>query len=276
MSRLSCHGGTSIYISPLGDRAVRLEFGTEISEQINDLVHRAAFFIREKQPVFGVEEIVPAYSSLTLFYNPLVVLYEDVVFEIEVCLKELIERKEMKREFKGGVELSRRLITIPVLYGGEVGPDLQEVASLNGITAKEVVELHSKPIYRVFMMGFAPGFPYLGGMSEKIATPRRKEPRVHVEAGSVGIAGSQTGVYSVGSPGGWQIIGKTPVPLFDPYVVNKDPVLFHAGDMIQFIEINKVEYNKIFKEIEAGIYPIDIVSYPGGEGKRDLDGRCEQ
>lgn len=133
-----------------------------------------------------------------------------------------------------------RTVVIPVCYGGEFGPDLEEVARFHGMTEDEVIAIHAQGRYRVYMIGFAPGFAYLGGLSPEIATPRRATPRTHVPAGSVGIAGNQTGVYPLATPGGWQIIGRTPLALFRPH--HEEPSLLRAGDIVQFCPITEEQY----------------------------------
>lgn len=144
------------------------------------------------------------------------------------------------------------VLEIPVLYGGEYGPDLEFVAKHAGKTAEEVIQIHTSTEYLIYMLGFTPGFAYLGGMDESIATPRLKQPRVKIPAGSVGIAGSQTGVYPIDSPGGWQLIGQTPVRMYDP--TRQEPILVKAGDYVRFCAITPFEFKAIQEQIEAGVY----------------------
>lgn len=144
------------------------------------------------------------------------------------------------------------VVHIPVCYGGEYGLDLETVAKHNGISVDEVINIHADTDYLIYMMGFTPGFPYLGGMSEKIATPRLEVPRRKIPVGSVGIAGAQTGVYSMETPGGWQLIGRTPVRLFDSSKQN--PILLQAGNYVRFVRITEAEYQMIEAEIKQGIY----------------------
>ena len=146
------------------------------------------------------------------------------------------------------------VIHVPVLYGGEYGPDLQYVAEYNSLAEDEVIEIHSSSACLVYMLGFTPGFCYLGGMDQRIATPRRETPRLKIPAGSVGIADGQTGIYPIESPGGWQIIGKTPVRLFSPD--QKPEFLFNAGDYIQFFPVTVDEYKHILDEVSEGIYRV--------------------
>ena len=144
------------------------------------------------------------------------------------------------------------VLEIPVLYGGEMGPDLEFVAQHSGKTPEEVVKIHTSTEYLIYMLGFTPGFTYLGGMNEEIATPRLKTPRVKIPAGSVGIAGAQTGVYPIDSPGGWQLIGRTPVRMYDPD--RATPILPQAGQYIRFYAIDQAEYDRIAAEEAAGTY----------------------
>ena len=144
------------------------------------------------------------------------------------------------------------VIEIPVLYGGEMGPDIENVAEHNHKTVEEVIKIHTSEEYLIYMIGFIAGFPYLGGMSKEIATPRLKSPRVKIEGGSVGIAGEQTGIYPVASPGGWQLIGRTPLKLYD--ADREKPVLLEAGQYIKFAAVTEEEYKMIEKEVEDGTY----------------------
>ncbi|MBU9719942.1 MULTISPECIES: 5-oxoprolinase subunit PxpB [Bacillaceae] len=282
------NASSSPTIKPLSDIALLIEFYPAIiSEEINDQVHQLAYHL-ENVPLAGVTELVPAYSSLAVFYNPLMKTYDQMKALMEERLQALYEKNTDKAKTNEFFK-ERRLITIPVLYGGELGPDIEIVAEHNQLSIEEVVKIHTSREYRVYMMGFSPGFPYLGGMSEEIATPRHEVPRVKVQAGSVGIAGSQTGIYPLDSPGGWQIIGKTPVPLFnisnfpkphhDPHFQLKGtehqegayhssfPVLIRAGDTIRFTEIDEQEFDFIMSEVQAGSYQpmIEKYSCQGGE-----------
>jgi inhibitor of KinA len=187
---------------------------------------------------------------LTVFYDPLVV-YKDQKQsnDTEISPFEVV-RSIMKMKLQGLKEtkkLSHRTVTIPVCYGKEYGPDLEYVARYNDLTTDEVIHIHSTGEYLAYMIGFAPGFPFLGGMSEEIATPRRSSPRMTIPAGAVGIAGMQTGVYPISTPGGWQLIGQTPTKLFLPNV--NPPSLLQAGDIVKFQPISDQEYKEmILKE----------------------------
>ena len=216
---------------PCGDRAVTVEWGSTIDENINRQVHA---FARKVEGLShpAITEVVPTYRSATVHYRPEVFSYE----ELKHLLLSLAQ---------GSTEEAEELpvVEIPVCYGGEYGPDLLEVAQHCSLTPEEVIARHTAPTYRIYMLGFTPGFPYLGGMDPSIATPRRKEPRIHIPAGSVGIAGEQTGVYPIISPGGWQLIGRTPLRLFDPQ--REQPILLSAGAGIRFVPIDEETFRKM-------------------------------
>ncbi len=221
-----------------GDTAITVEFGNEIHPDINQKI-RALSVSLEQNPIPGIAELVPTYRSLMIHYHPLVLSYQTLVVE----LNRRIDGLE-------AVELPpSQVLEIPVLYGGEAGPDLDFVAKNSGKTPEDVVKLHSSTEYLIYMLGFTPGFSYLGGLDPSLATPRLETPRVKIPAGSVGIAGAQTGIYPIDSPGGWQLIGKTPVKLYDPN--RAVPILPRAGDYIQFYPIDQQEFDKIAQE-EAG------------------------
>lgn len=218
-----------IIFTPKGADAVLITFGQEIQEVTNQEIRRFLTAM-EKRPFPGVLDKIPSYCHITIQYDPEACYYEEILDYLYTLTEEMRDSEQMEA----------RLVRIPVLYGGTFGPDLQNVASHNGLTKEEVVKIHSEGKYLTYMLGFTPGFPYLGGMSEKIATPRLQEPREKIWAGAVGIAGSQTGIYPIESPGGWQIIGRTPLRLFDP---DRNPVfLLQAGDYIQFYPIDQKTY----------------------------------
>ena len=232
-------------IFPLGDAALIIDFGNVIDESINKLVH-AVFHELLKDPIPGVIETVPAYCSLTIYYDVLFVRKKtgakETAFEwIAEKVKEYLSRERIEVEENGA------LIRIPVCYENEYGPDLNFIAMQNKISVEEIIHLHISTTYRVYMLGFLPGFAYMGMVNEKIATPRKQFP-APVEAGSIGIAGRQTGIYPLNSPGGWQIIGRTPLQLFDKG--KNDPTLFKTGDNVQFYSITKDEF-KISKSGNA-------------------------
>lgn len=217
--------------TPLGDQAIIIEAGKEISEEVQRRVRKAAALLEEHPPAWMVESI-PAFTTIAVFYNPLAVLYNDAMS----ALAELLQHA-------GEIPVpAPRTVEIPVCYGGEFGPDLDFVAAHNGISAEEVIAIHSGGDYAVSMIGFAPGFPFISGMSEKIAAPRRESPRLRIPERTVGIAGIQTGVYPIETPGGWQLIGRTPMRLFRPE--QETPSLLKAGDHIKFRRISKQEYDE--------------------------------
>lgn len=224
-----------------GDCAVCVEFGNEISPEINRKI-RAFKIAVEKEGIEGIVETVPTYRSLLVVYKPEVIRF-----------KELTEKFEVIMGAMDTIQIPPpTVIEIPVLYGGEMGPDIENVASHNGKTVEEVIKIHTSEEYLIYMLGFIAGFPYLGGMSKEIATPRLKSPRVKIEGGSVGIAREQTGVYPVASPGGWQLIGRTPLKLYDSE--REKPVLLEAGQYIKFRSVTEDEYKKIEKQVEDGTY----------------------
>jgi len=215
----------------MGDRGLLLEFGDEISPEVNEKVRRMALAIQE-EGTEGIIETVPTYRSLLIIYNPLILSIEEL------------------KERLGGIEegLQRtpfpepKLVRIPVVYGGPYGSDLDDVARYHRITPEEVVRLHCSKPYLIYMIGFMPGFPYMGELPEELVTPRLKTPRLSVPAGSVAIAQRQTGIYSMESPGGWQILGRTPVRLFDPE--KEPPTLLQMGDRVQFFQISEKEFEE--------------------------------
>ncbi len=211
-----------------GDSALVVEFGDEISQEVNHRVHALAEAL-EKNRLPGLIEAVPTYRSLLLHYDPLRLSCDEVVAFVSDVLQEC-ERKP---------SLQARVVEIPVVYGGEFGPDIEFVAQHNGLSVQEVIALHSGAAYTVYMLGFTPGFAYLGGMPEAIAAPRLETPRTLVPAGSVGIAGQQTGVYPIATPGGWRLIGRTPLELFDPR--GDPPTLLRAGDEVRFVPVSEEE-----------------------------------
>lgn len=225
-------------VYPCGDCAVTLQIGDEIGEKINREVVGVLESLR-KAAIPGVLELVPTYTSVCIHYDPLVLSYDDLL-------------KVIGRLENGSAEnlenAAARIVEIPVCYGGEYGPDLAFVAEHNGLTAEEVVKRHSEGVYLVYMLGFLPGFAYMGGMDETIACPRLTSPRTKIPAGSVGIAGAQTGIYPLSSPGGWQLIGRTPLKMF---AIDGEKTTFalSAGDRVRFVPITEETY----LEMEAGL-----------------------
>lgn len=224
-----------------GDTSLTVEFGNEISESINTQI-RAFSIALQNSKIPGIVETVPTYRSLMIHYDPGVILYKPLVQKLTALLGQLDKIEIPPSE----------VLEIPVLYGGEMGPDLDFVAQHSGKTPEEVVQIHTSTEYLIYMLGFTPGFTYLGGMSDEIATPRLKTPRVKIPAGSVGIAGSQTGVYPIDSPGGWQLIGRTPVRMYDPD--RETPILPQAGQYIKFYAITQKEFDEIAAQEAADGY----------------------
>jgi KipI family sensor histidine kinase inhibitor len=212
----------------MGDRALLVELGDGISPLVNKKV-RELFLCLKNNRVEGVVETVPGYRSLLIVYDPLKITLSALKERLNK-LHTTIDRSEIPKP---------RTLEIPVVYGGECGPDLNWVAEYHKLSPEEVVRFHTGTTYRVYMIGFTPGFAYMGQLPEAIATPRRETPRTAVPRGSVGIAQSQTGVYPVESPGGWQIIGRTPLRLFDPE--KWPPTPLEMGDLVKFLSIKEEE-----------------------------------
>jgi inhibitor of KinA len=214
-----------------GDSAVIVEFEERIDPDVNARAIACAEAI-QAAGVAGVRDVVPTYRSVAVYFDPLRTDND----ALTVCLEAAAGAPA------AAAAVARTSVRIPVCYGGDLGPDLAGVASFAGISETEVVRVHTGAAYRVFMLGFVPGFAYLGIVDHRIAMPRHATPRVRVPAGSVGIAGVQTGVYSGETPGGWQLIGRTPVKPFDP--ARSDPFLLKAGDSVQFYSIDRGEYDR--------------------------------
>lgn len=224
-----------------GDTSVAVLFGNEITEEINTRIRAFDELLNEEQ-IDGIYETVPTYCTLTIHYAPEKIRYP----ELEAKLKKLLSVSHEAQK------MNTIVMEIPVCYGGEFGPDLGYVAEHNNLTSEEVIRIHTEAEYLIYMLGFTPGFSYMGGMDERIATPRLKTPRVLIPAGSVGIAGKQTGIYPIDSPGGWQLIGRTPVKLYD---ADRDtPILLDAGLHVKFVPVDEAEYARIQAKIELGRY----------------------
>ena len=212
----------------MGDRGLLVELGDGINRQINQKV-RTLFIGIEGHNLKGVKELVPGYRSLMVVYDPMVSSLNALKSQI-MDIWDTVDETQLP---------SPRTVKIPVVYGDEFGPDLEWVASYLKMTPEDVVHLHIQPTYRVYMIGFMPGYPYMGVVVDSLVTPRRETPRTHVMQGSVGIAQKQTGIYPVTSPGGWQIIGRTPIRLFDPQ--KKPPSFLEMGDRVKFYPITAKE-----------------------------------
>lgn len=231
----------NIRILTAGDSSLLVEFGKKISPETNRKI-TAVMQMMKEQHIEGVVDVIPAFCSLLINYDPRVVTYEEI--------KERIQNL-VRLEIKTG-EVRKRIFEIPVCYGGEYGPDLGNIAEHAGLSEKEVIEIHSSRDYLIYMLGFLPGFTYLGGLDERIHTPRLANPRIKINAGSVGIGGSQTGIYPLDSPGGWQLMGMTPVKTYDPD--RETPILVEAGDYIRFVPIDEQEYKRIKEMVDNGTY----------------------
>lgn len=225
-----------------GDSGIILEFGNEISPNINQKISKVMKFLDGLNNENFID-LVPTYRSIIINFNPLKISFQEI--------KELVEKNcdfsSETLEVKG-----KKIIEIPVLYGGEYGPDIENIATHNNLSVEEVINIHTSGEYLIYMLGFTPGFPYLGGMDKRIATPRLQNPRTKIPAGSVGIAGEQTGIYPVESPGGWQLLGRTPLNLFN---LKKDnPFLLEVGEYIKFVPITLEEYHDIEEKVLKNEY----------------------
>ena len=220
-------------ISPVGDCAISIDFGQVIDPKINRHIRQTIERIQELK-LDGITELVPTYCALLIQYDAMLYSYSDICNLMEPLLEPSATDDANERV---------TVIEIPTVYGGEFGPDLGFVASHNNLSEDEVVSIHSGTDYLVYMLGFIPGFTYLCGMDPRIATPRLSSPRTLIPAGSVGIAGEQTGTYPSDSPGGWQIIGRTPVTMYD--MSKEQAALLSAGDYVRYVPIDEAEYNRI-------------------------------
>ena len=230
-------------ISPVGDRAISIDFGQVIDPKINRHIRQTIERIKALQ-LEGIIELVPTYCALLVEYDAMLYSYSEICNIIEPTLDE------------GMTDTTNELVTVvevPTVYGGEFGPDLSFVASHNHLSEDEVISIHSGTDYLVYMLGFIPGFTYLGGMDPRIATPRLSSPRTLIPAGSVGIAGEQTGTYPSDSPGGWQIIGRTPVTMYD--MSKAQAALLNAGDYVRYVPIDESEFHRI-KALGADYVPV--------------------
>ena len=228
-------------IKPLGETALIVKFGNEISPQIHYKIKSLSEYL-EKYPFVGMVEYVISYTSLAIYYNPFTVKKsfsqykeQSAVQIVATYIKDCVQKMQQVDESRANV------VEIPVCYGGKYGPDIEFVAKHNNLSVQEVIDIHTAPQYLVYMIGFCPGFPYLGGMDKRIATPRREVPRIEIPARSIGIAGEQTGGYPIGTPGGWQIIGRTPIEMFNPDD-EENPTLLHSGDLVKFYAVSEKEY----------------------------------
>ncbi|MGB9698860.1 MAG: 5-oxoprolinase subunit PxpB [Thermodesulfobacteriota bacterium] len=217
-------------ILPAGDQAILIELGREIKPEINQQVHYLGHLLEKRAPL-GIKEIIPSYSSLLIYYDPAQISFR----EISDLMQNFLPENKPKENNPPVIK------EIPVVYGGEYGPDLEFVAQFHGLTVEEVIKLHTSQTYLVYVVGFSPGFAAMGTVPENIQTPRLPTPRTKVPAGSVGIGGKQTGIYAVESPGGWRLIGRTPLTLFD--LNNEPPAFFKAGDYARFFAVAPEDFS---------------------------------
>ena len=228
-----------------GDTSILVAFKQEISPDVNARIAATVKLLRQ-QNTPGIVDVIPAFASLLINYNPQVISFGELKKRLEALLKMEV----------GTDKTEKRVFEIPVCYGGKFGPDIQTIADHAGLTEEEVISIHSSCDYLIYMLGFLPGFCYLGGLDERIHTPRLANPRMAIPAGSVGIGGSQTGIYPMESPGGWQLMGKTPVKTYDPD--REVPILVNAGEYIHFYPIDEAEFDRIKAEVDAGTYEVVI------------------
>lgn len=235
-----------VKIMTAGDSSLLIQFGNAIDPDINARIAATVSLMKE-QHIEGVVDFIPAFCSLLINYDPRVISYGEFYERIERILSIEIAAGARKK----------RVFEIPVCYGGSCGPDLPAIAEHAGLSEKEVIEIHSSADYLIYMLGFLPGFTYLGGLDERIHTPRLANPRIRIPAGSVGIGGSQTGIYPMDSPGGWQLMGMTPVKTYDPE--REVPILVEAGDYIRFVPVDEAEYKRIEEAVACGTYTVRIL-----------------
>ncbi|MFD1872586.1 5-oxoprolinase subunit PxpB [Hymenobacter bucti] len=236
-------GRPAAQLFPLGDAAVVVQFGESISLAIHLAIQALNAYLAQ-EPFVGLRACVPAFTTLTVYYDPWLVSAQGHYSPYERVCEILQQRLRAAPTTAPAAALAT--VEVPVCYGGDLGPDLEAVARHTGLAPAEVIAHHTAPTYLVHMIGFAPGFPYLGGMDARLATPRRAEPRPLVPAGAVGIAGAQTGIYSLPTPGGWQLIGRTSLRLFDPAAAS--PSLLHAGQHLRFVPIGEAEFQRLSHE----------------------------
>ena len=231
----------ALYDSPVtrlsGDTGLIVEFGEGIDPEVNARVRAMAAKVRENKPK-GLVEIIPTYRSLLFIYDPSQVCPDELT-----ALVQGVDVAALTAEDMG------RLVEIPVCYGADLGPDLDHVSKNAGLDPDQVIQIHSEPEYLIYMVGFTPGFAFLGGLDPRLTTPRLSTPRTLVPEGSVGIANNQTGMYPIASPGGWQLIGRTPLRLFAPE--RENPFLYQAGDRIRFTPVSIEAYTEIKEKENA-------------------------
>lgn len=237
---------TSYRLLPVGDCGLTVEFGNCISEEIN---RKVSAFCRafSEHPIRGVREVVPTFRSVTIYYDCGQISFRRLEWKVKRMIRTLADTDEH----------SGRIFIIPVCYEPPFAPDMERVMAHTGLTAEEIIRRHSAPDYLIYMLGFLPGFAYLGGLDPLIETPRLPSPRTKIETGSVGISGEQTGIYPLDSPGGWNLIGKTPLKVYD--AGRETPILYRAGDKIRFRRIDEAEYERIARAVSDGTWQYEIL-----------------
>ncbi|HWV74291.1 MAG TPA: 5-oxoprolinase subunit PxpB [Pseudosphingobacterium sp.] len=235
-------------IYSLSEYAITLAYNAEINNSIFDQIS----YLNEaiyRHPFEGFQCAVPAYVSITIFFDPILVIKSNKLIGLN-CFERISNYLfQLTKNFNTNQLIKKPPIVIPICYEDEYAPDIEELANLLALEKENLIQLHSKAQYKVHMIGFVPGFPYLGGMSERLSIPRKNNPIKKVPAGSVGIAGKQTGIYPFETPGGWYLIGRTPVVLFD--TKRSQPALLQAGDEVIFDPISKQDFERIRSEKNA-------------------------
>lgn len=226
-----------------GDTAITVCFENEISKEVNGFVTSFTCAVEQKG-IKGVIELIPAFNSVTVLYDSTVISAGTLKIKLERIIKKLGNSQQS----------SAVLYKIPVCYEEEFSPDMKNVEAHTGLSREEIIKIHSSTDYLIYMLGFLPGFAYLGEMDKRLATPRLDSPRVEISRGAVGIGGEQTGIYPVASPGGWQLIGRTPVLVYDRE--RENPILYKSGDYIRFVPISRNEYFEIEKAVQGGTYTV--------------------
>lgn len=229
----------------VNEQSLEVEFPEQINVEENKLIQNIARELIEQKAV-GVTGVIPAYHTLTVNFDFDLTSFKELVNQIDEII---VNSSELTKT-------SRSIIELPVFYSPKYGPDLEDVAKFASISVEELIKLHSGTDYFIYMMGFLPGFAYMGSVPEKIAMPRLEVPRKSIAPGSVGIAGAQTGMYPVESPGGWRILGRTPVKLYDPA---RPQLKYRSGDYIRFVPIDEKEYQRIKQLDAAGKYSLRVI-----------------